>query len=810
MRSTTLAATAMLAAAMTVLDAQSNTAQSASTGYLLPPKVIVDMLDAPPTPSVVVGPNRKLMALLARRSMPTIAELAEPIYRVAGERINPRTNGRQRRTGAVTGITLKAIDTGTERKVTVPADAEIGSVTFSPDGKHLAFTNTKPAGIELWIADTSTGQAKLLSGSDRINETAGEPCDWLQNSTAIICTIVSPSRGAAPVEPRVPSGPNVLETSGKAAPAPTFEDLIKTRFDEDVFEYYFTSQLATYDVATGRRTDVGHPGILAGVSVSPDDKYVLVTRLKRPFSHLLGMNGFPKDVEIWNLRGAVVHTIANLPSGEGVPIAGVQTGPRQYRWRADQPATVTWVEALDEGNPRNKVPFRDRVVSLSAPFAGQPSEIGKTEWRYSGLTYTEKGVGFLSESDRASRRTRTWILENTAEPRKLFDLKQEDAYANPGSFVTRHPGGPIMQAGRRVYLIGAGASKDGDRPFIDRLDLDTMKSDRLFRAAEKTYESIVAPLDDEAKTLLTRYETPTDPPNYCVRDVASGERRAVTNFPDPAPQLRGVRKQFVAYTRKDGVSLNGTLYLPPDYKDGQRLPMVMWAYPREFGDADSAGQVTGSAYRFTTYSGPTHLFLLTQGYAIFDNPSMPIIGEGDTANDHYVEQLTMDAEAAVDKVVSMGVADRDRIGVGGHSYGAFMTANLLAHTDLFRAGVARSGAYNRTLTPFGFQNERRTFWEVPEVYGKMSPFFYADKVNEPILLIHGEADDNSGTFPVQSERFYMALKGFGATVRYVTLPYEAHGYAGRESVLDTLAEMVNWFDKYVKNAGPRTTTTTQK
>jgi dipeptidyl aminopeptidase/acylaminoacyl peptidase len=803
MRSTAVAAFAVVLSAAAI-HAQS--AQHSSSGYLLPPKVIVDILDAPPTPSVVVGPNRRFMAVLDRRSMPTIADLAAPIYRVAGERIDPKTNGRQQRTGGVFAISLKSIPDGAEKKVAVPPNAKLGNVLFSPDGKHLAFTNTKADGIELWMADTTTGQAKLLSGADRLNATAGEPCDWLENSAAIVCTTVPGARGPAPVEPRVPSGPNIQETSGKAAPAPTFEDLIKTRFDEDVFEYYFTSQLATYDVATGRRTDVGKPGILAGVSVSPDDRYLLVTRIKRPFSHLLGMNGFPKDVEIWDLRGTVVHAIANLPNAEGVPIAGVPTGPRQYRWRADQPATVTWAEALDEGNPRNKVPFRDRVVSLSAPFSGPPADIGKTEWRFAGLSYSEKGVGFLTESDRPSRRTRTWVIDGTGAPRKLFDLKQDDAYNNPGTFVQRRPGGAILQNGRTVYLTGAGSSPDGDRPFLDRLDLDTLKTERLFRAAEKTYETVIAPLDDRAATLLTRYETPADPPNYYVRDVSTGNRRAVTSFPDPAPQLRGVTKQFVSYTRKDGVGLNGTLYLPPDYKQGQRLPMVMWAYPREFGDADSAGQVTGSAYRFTTYSGPSHLFLLTQGYAVFDNPSMPIIGQGETANDHYVEQLTMDAEAAVDKVVAMGVADRDRIGVGGHSYGAFMTANLLAHTDLFRAGVARSGAYNRTLTPFGFQNERRTFWEVPDVYGKMSPFFYANKVNEPILLIHGEADDNSGTFPVQSERFYMALKGFGATVRYVTLPYEAHGYAGRESVLHTLAEMVNWFDKYVKHAPPRSTT----
>jgi dipeptidyl aminopeptidase/acylaminoacyl peptidase len=809
-------ALAAVACAVAAAGLHAQSASPASTGYLLPPKVIVDILDAPPTPNVMVGPQRQLVALIERRSMPTIAELAEPIYRVAGARINPKTNGRQQRGGSVIGITLKTIATGATKKVILPPNPNVGGVSFSPDGKHLAFTNTKPTGIELWVADTATGESKLISGSDRLNATAGEPCDWLEDNVTMVCTTVSATRGPDPVEPRVPAGPNIQETSGKAAPAPTFEDLIKTRFDEDVFEYYFTSQLVAYDTGAAKRTPIGKPGILEGVSPSPSGEYLLVTRIKRPFSHLLAMNGFPKDVEIWNRRGEVAKQIASLPSGEGIVINGVQTGPRGYRWRADKPATITWVEALDEGNPRNKVPFRDRVVAFAAPFSAGPTEIAKTEWRFGGLNYTEKGIGFLSESDRATRHVRTWLLEANAEPKKLWDRRQDDAYGNPGTPVTRRGGGggrggagggggdaTIIQNGDFVYLSGAGASPQGERPFLDRLNLKTLATDRLFRADEKTFESIVAPLNDEGTMLLTRYETPTDVPNYYVRDLSAKTKKAITDFKDPAPQLRGVTKQFVTYKRKDGVELNATLYLPPDYKQGDRLPVVMWAYPREFGDADSASQVTGSPYRFTTYGGPTHLFFLTQGYAVFDNPTMPIIGEGETANDTYVEQLTASAEAAVDKVVEMGVGDRNRIGVGGHSYGAFMTANLLVHTDLFRAGIARSGAYNRTLTPFGFQNERRTFWDIPEVYGKMSPFFHADKLNEPILLVHGEADDNSGTFPIQSERFYMALKGFGATVRYVTLPYEAHGYAGRESVLHTLAEMVNWFDKYVKNAPPR-------
>jgi dipeptidyl aminopeptidase/acylaminoacyl peptidase len=796
------------------LFAQTRQQQS---GYLLPPKVIVDILDAAPTPTVIVSPDRHTIALLDRRSMPTIAQLAEPIHRIAGTRINPKTNGRQQRTGTVIAITLKSIADGTEKKVVVPPNANISAVSFSPDGKRLSLMNTKENGIELWVADTATGQARLVSGTDRLNATGGDPVDWLKDGVTMLVQLVSSARGPAPVEPKVPTGPNVQETRGKAAPAATYEDLIKTNHDEDLFEYYFTSQLATIDNTTGRKTLIGKPGILENVTPSPNGEYILVSRLKRPFSRLVPMNGFPKEIEIWNRRGEVVAKIADLPSSEGVPINGVETGPRNVRWRLDQPATVTWVEALDGGDLKNKVPFRDKVVALAAPFSGAPVEIAKTEWRFGGLSYTEKGIALLSESDRATRKMRTWILEAGAEPRKLWERRQQDAYNNPGAPVVKRDsgargfggggggfggfggGGLVQQQGDNVFLTGVGSSPEGDRPFIDRLDLKTLKTERLFRSAENSYESVVAPLDDDAKTILTEYETATDPPNYYVRDLPSGTRRALTQFKDPAPQLAGIQKQFVTYERKDGVKLSGTLYLPPGYKKGERLPILMWAYPREFTDADTASQISGSPYRFTRVSGPSHLLLLTQGYAIFDNPSMPIIGEGETANDTYVEQLVASAEAAVNKVVEMGVADRDRIGIGGHSYGAFMTANLLAHSDLFRAGIARSGAYNRTLTPFGFQNERRTFWEVPQIYGKMSPFFYANKINKPILLIHGEADDNSGTFPIQSERLYMALKGHGATVRYITLPYEAHGYAGRESVLHTVAEMLNWMDKYVKN-----------
>jgi len=313
-------------------------------------------------------------------------------------------------------------------------------------------------------------------------------------------------------------------------------------------------------------------------------------------------------------------------------------------------------------------------------------------------------------------------------------------------------------------------------------------------------------LTDDAAQFITRRETPTDAPNYFIRSAgASADRKPLTQFPDATPQLRGIKKQLVTYKRADGVQCSFTLYLPPNYKEGTRLPTVVWAYPLEFNDAGTAGQITGSTQRTTQIVGPSHLFFLLEGYAVLDNATMPVVGDPETVNNTYVEQIVMSAKAAIDKATEMGVTDPERVGVGGHSYGAFMTANLLAHSDLFRAGIARSGAYNRTLTPFGFQSERRTLWEAPDMYIRVSPFMVAQKINEPILMIHGEADDNTGTFPIQSERMYQALKGHGATVRLVMLPFEAHGYSGRESIDHVLYEMLSWFDKYVKNAPPRAT-----
>jgi len=794
-------------ATLLVVTSAFGLAQSNAPTYVKPPQAIVDIMDAAPLPGVAVSPLNNVIALVPRRSMPSIAELARPWLGLAGSRINPANNGpRNAPTG--TGVMLRTIATGAELKIQIPANAHVSLVGFSPDGKRLAFTNSRDTRIDLYVADVATGATRVVDAA--LNNVVGG-CSWLIDSSALLCPFVETNRGTPPAAPAAPSGPNIQENNGPAGPIRTFEDLLTSAHDEALFEYYATSQLAFVDAATGRRSPVGKAGILTGTA-SPDGQYVLVSKVKRPFSRLLTWGQFPRDVEVWNRRGEKLRSIADVPMGDTVPMNGVITGPRGQRWAPLDPATLIWAEALDKGDIKNKVPHRDRIVSLKAPFSGDPVEVAKTQYRFGGASWTDTGTILMTENDRDTRTTRTWVLDaRWGEPRKLWDRKQQDSYGDPGTPVFR-PGRPtILQAGDAIYLNGAGASPDGDRPFLDRLNLRTLATERVFRSEGAAYESIVGLLDEGGGRVLTRRETRTQPPNYFVRDLRAKTEQAVTQFADPHPQLTKAMadRMFVTYKRKDGVGLSGTIYLPVGYQKGQRVPMLLWAYPQEFVDADGASQVVGSPNRFTSVTGPSHLLLLTQGYAIFDGPTMPIVGPGETANDKYVEQLVASAEAAIDKAVELGIADRNRVAAGGHSYGAFMTANLLAHSDLFAAGIARSGAYNRSLTPFGFQAETRTFWEVPDVYAKMSPFWYANTIKEPILLIHGEADDNSGTFPIQSERFYMALKGHGATARYVTLPHEAHGYLARESNMHVVAEMLNWLDRYGKNARRVTDTATR-
>ncbi|MBI2686492.1 MAG: S9 family peptidase [Acidobacteria bacterium] len=770
----------------------------AQSTYKKPPEAIRKVLNAPATPAPNVNPTRTHLVLLEPDRYPPVSELAEPMLRLAGRRINPRNNGPR---GEVSYGKAEMIDLTTLRRtpLAIPAGARVGAPQWSADGKMAALLAYYPDRVDVLMLTATTGSLRVLPGL-HANAAFGDPIEWMPDSKRLLVRTVVPARGPAPQEPPTAIGPDVQESFGRAAPAPTYQDLLKSEFDEKLFDYYCTSQIVIVDVLSGQRSEAGKPGIFSSATPSPDGKYLLTQRVHRPYSWVLPSQRFPLDIEIWQTGGALVKQIAAQPLADRIPIDGVRTGPRNVGWAPEQPAAIVWWEAMDGGNPKEKVPHRDRLMRAVAPF-DQPREFTKLEERIQGFPlWTSDGRMWANEYERRSRRLRTFLVGKEGGLTLVESRNQQDRYRDIGAPVST-PG----DSGRRIVtvdngsilLTGTGATPAGDRPFLDRMDLATKQKKRLFTSAEDVYETVVAALTPDGSKLLTRRESPSEPPNYHLID--NGKRTALTTFTDPAPELRRVTKKLVTYNRPDGVALRFTLYLPPDYKEGTRLPTVMWAYPRDYSDADTAGQMTGSPNRFTTVSGISHLFFLLQGYAILDDATLPVVGDLESFNNSYIEQIVAGAKAAIEKAVELGVTDPRRVGVGGHSYGAFMTANLLAHSDLFAAGIARSGAYNRTLTPFGFQTERRTLWEAPDTYLRMSPFLNANKINEPILLIHGAADNNTGTFPIQSERMYTAIRGNGGTVRFVLLPYESHGYSGRESVEHTLAEMVEWFDKHVKN-----------
>ncbi len=671
-------------------------------------------------------------------------------------------------------------------------------------GATFAFTRDAEDRVELWLGETKTGRAAAVPGV-RLNDVASDAFVFSADSRTLWLVTVPPDRGPVPPEPAVPQGPLVEETSGKTAQPPTFEDLLHGPRDEELFEHFATSRIVKLDVASKRAAPVGAVGLYTRVDPSPDGRYLLVDRMKRPFSYRVPYQAFPHALEIWDGAGRLVRTVADLPLADETPRQGVPTGPRHVDWQPMEEASLFWVEALDGGDPLRKVPFRESLRTLAAPFAGEAREVRQLVHRFRGVDWTvTPGTAIVTEYDRDRRwRTTSVIdLDNATTPaRVLFDLSAQDAYKDPGRFVlatSRRGRRTILQEGVVAFLAGEGATPNGARPFLDAVDLSTGQTRRLFRSPEDALERFVGFLGESRTKIVVSRETPADPPNLWLADLTATARTRLTDFKDPAPQFAGVKKEILKYARPDGVPLSGTLYLPPGTPPGTRLPCLVWAYPLEYSDAATAGQVRASPNAYTRPAGASPLYFLTQGWAVLMDATMPVVGDPEKVNDTYVDQIKADAKAAIDALDARGVVDRARVVVGGHSYGAFMTANLLAHTDFFAAGIARSGAYNRTLTPFGFQSERRSYWEAPETYRRMSPFTYADRIKTPLLLIHGEADNNSGTFPIQSERLFAAIQGNGGTARLVLLPLEAHGYRARESVLDTIAEMLEWGERWTK------------
>jgi dipeptidyl aminopeptidase/acylaminoacyl peptidase len=792
------------AAALTLtLSAQAQTSMT----YQKPPAAIEELLDAPVTPVASLSPDRKLLLIQQPQTFPTIADVAQPRFRLAGLRFNPATNGPSRTFDAV-GFSLQPISGGDAKPILgLPARLRATGTSWSPDGKHIAFVQRSHDALELWIIDVATAHAHRLDPAIRLNAVLGMPYTWMPDSSTLLCRIVPTNRGAAPKPSEVPTGPHVSESLGKVSPAPTYEDMLKTPDDEAIFAFYATSQLALVPL-TGPAKLLPIKGLIDTADPSPDGRFVLLQQLHTPFSYTFPSDAFPLKTEVLTLKSGALTPLSDRPLVDYLPIANdaVAIGPRDYDWRSDAPATLTWIESADNGDPNAKVDIHDRLFSLSAPFDGQPTTLLESPMRLRGVNWGTDHLAIATEA-RWSDRHLVLLAFNPSTPGKptmLYEGSSQERYKSPGSPVTvpNAAGFRVLQLtpdASAVYFISAGATPAGDQPFLATMPVTGGEQTILYRSADPYYAAPVALLGPD--TALIRRESETESPNYFVASLRGRVAPvAITNFPSPYAGMKVPTKQLLKYKRADGVELTATLWIPAGYDKSQGpLPTLMEAYPAEFKSRSAAGQVSGSPNRFPRIGWGSPIFFTETGYAVLENAAIPIIGEGTAQpNDTYIEQLVAGAKAAIDYGASIGVVDPKRVAVMGHSYGAFMTANLLAHSNLFRAGIARSGAYNRTLTPFGFQAEERTYWQAPDTYFKMSPFNYADRIKTPILLIHGEADDNTGTYPIQSERFYAALKGQGATVRLVFLPLEAHGYEAHESLQHMLWEMNTWLDTYVK------------
>lgn len=793
-----------------VLTASFGIAQEDIT-YQSPPSEILELVDFQRAPSISMDSKKERVVFMYRNTYKTLVDLNEDEMRLGGLRINPKTNISSTTT-YVNNIQFRAIKDSKLLQIKgLPDNPRFTNFAWSPDETMMAFTHTTQTGVEVWIADFKTLSAKKLTQA-RANANLGNPITWFKDGSALLVRMLPNDRPALiDTESALPTGPIVTVSDGSLAQNRTYQDLLKSKTDEDNFDVLTTSELYKVDL-NGNAKLWKNKAIYASESFSPDGNYVMITTIEKPYSYIVPLGRFPQTITIYDKDGKLISEFNQKPLIEDMPkgFMAVQTGKRSISWRADKPASLVYVEALDGGDPANDVEFRDEVFQIEAPFSSKPQSIAKTIGRYSGIAWGNDQYAMLSDYWWNTRNTKTYIInpsDFSQKPELIWDRNYQDKYSDPGNPDTKRNefGRYVLDIQNdNIFLIGDGHTPKGQFPFIDEYSLKTNKSKRLYQSSlTDKKEDISSIIDIKKGLVLVRMESKNEYPNYYIKNIKKRNAQTqITHFDNPFKKIENVYKEVIKYKREDGLELSGTLYLPVGYdmKKKEKLPLIMWAYPAEYKDKNSAGQTTANSNEFTFPFYGSPIYWVTRGYAVLDDAAFPIVGENDEQpNDTFIEQLVSNAKAAIDAVDKLGFIDRDRVAVGGHSYGAFMTANLLTHCDLFAAGIARSGAYNRTLTPFGFQSEERNYWESPEIYNMMSPFMHADKMKTPLLLIHGNDDNNSGTYTMQSERYFNALKGFGAPTRLVLLPKESHGYSAKESILHVLWEQDQWLEKYVKN-----------
>ncbi|WP_410879444.1 prolyl oligopeptidase family serine peptidase [Myroides sp. DW712] len=781
--------------------------------YQKPSQEILQLAEFERAPSIFIDSQMEYMLLSYRSTYKTLDDLNVEEMRLGGLRIDVNTNISSTLT-YINNLKVRKVKDKSEIQVKgLPANPRISNVTVSPDQTKIAFTNTIATGVELWVLDFKTATAKKLTEGN-LNANLGNPITWLKDNQQLLVNVIPANRPALiDTKKNLPTGPIVsISEEGVVSQNRTYQDLLKNKTDEANFETLVTSELYLIDLQ-GNKKIFKEAAMYASESISPDGTYLMLTTLEKPFSYLVPLNRFPMKTSVYTLDGTLVKEVNDIALNEIMPkgFMAVREGKRSMQWRGDQPATLSYVEALDGGDPAKEVTYRDEVFTWEAPFTTAPKSIVKLSQRYAGITWGNDQVALVADQWYDTRNFRQFLINPSTfndQPTKIEDRNEQDVYSDPGTFETkRNEYGRYTLAidNNKMYLIGEGYTPKGQFPFIDEFDLATLKTKRLYQSTYTTKKESIQSIEDIKKGLvLVSIQSPTEYPNYYFRNIKKkNDIKPITTFQNPFESLHGVHKEVITYKRADGLELSGTLYLPANYdkkNKTEKLPLLIWAYPTEYKDKHSAGQVTSNSNEFTFPYYGSFVYWVTKGYAVLDDAAFPIVGEGtEEPNDTYIEQLVANGKAAIDAVDALGYIDRTKVGVGGHSYGAFMTANLLTHSDLFAVGIARSGAYNRTLTPFGFQTEQRNYWEVPQVYNTMSPFMNADKMKTPMLLVHGEADNNPGTFTLQTERYFQALKGLGAPVRMVILPKESHGYVAKENILHLLWEQDQFLEKYLKN-----------
>lgn len=779
-----------------------------SLAYQQPSDEIRSLVDVSLAPSVLLNEDKSIMVLLYRDSYKTIQELSEKELRLGGLRINPKTNIGSR-VNYYNNVALQAVGSNTTIQVKgLPENPRLTNFNWSPDEQKIAMANTTVNGVEVWVLDLATATVQKRTASN-VNANMRDVINWFKDSKRFLVKVLPVNRKPLiDTKSTIPTGPTISENAEKKAQNRTYQDLLKNPVDEHNFEQLALSKLVEIDIE-GNQKDFLPAAMYGNISFSPDGKYVRVTSIEKPFSYIVPYRRFPSKTIVYDQNGQMVKLVNATPLMEELPkgFMSTQKEPRGFNWRSDRPATLYYTLALDGGDPAMEVEFRDEVLEWDAPFNSAPRSMLKTKNRFAGIQWGNNTVAIAYDRWWNTRNTKTYLFnpsDASQTPKIISDRNYQDSYSNPGSFLTEKNsmGANVLSLKRgKLILIGEGFSKAGQFPFVDELNSRTLKKTRRYTARFTDKLEEILDYDRVKNRLLVRQESKNDFPNYFFYSLKNKKTTQLTTFKNPFDMLQGVHKEVINYKRSDGLNLSGTLYLPLGYttKTAKDLPMILWAYPREYKDKKSAAQSTQNPNEFTYPYWGSPVYWVTKGYVVLTDAAFPIVGEADTEpNDSFRTQLVANAAAAIGAVDKRGYIDTKRVAVGGHSYGAFMVANLLSHSDLFAAGIARSGAYNRTLTPFGFQSEERNYWEASEVYYNMSPFMHADKMKTPLLLVHGEADNNSGTYPLQSVRYFNALKGLGATVRLVMLPKESHGYRAKESILHLLWEQDQWLEKYLK------------